>query len=114
MSATYKEIFIDQGSFFNDEIKLVDQYNLPLDLSDFTVKSEIRKTYNSTNVTAELVINIYNPTNGIIDLSLNSNVTSNIASGKYVYDTIIVSNTTNQVFRVQEGIAVVSPAVTKV
>ena len=46
------------------------------------------------------------------DLTLNANQTSNIVSGRYVYD-IELTDASNSVSRIVEGIVTVTPQVTR-
>ena len=44
---------------------------------------------------------------------MTSNITQNVASGRYVYDVVVKNNSSNTVIRVLEGIVNVMPQVTK-
>ena len=84
-----------------------DAYNL----TNFTAKSQVRKSYYSTSTTAEFIILINVPATGVINMSLSSANTANIAPGRYVYD-VVIKDTANTVTRVLEGIVNVTPQVT--
>ena len=111
MAAGYQELFIEQGSDFVTTITLDDVYGEPFDLSDYTGKSQIRKSYYSANATAEFTITIINPIAGVIGINLTSVNTSNVPAGRYVYD-IVIKNSNNERTRVLEGIVNVLPRVT--
>lgn len=111
MAAGYQELFIEQGSDYNTFITLDDASNEPYDLTGYQAKSQIRKSYYSTNATAEFAINIPDPIAGKISLTLNSANTANISAGRYVYD-IVIKDENNSVTRVLEGIVNVLPRVT--
>lgn len=111
MAAGYQELFIEQGSDFATSITLDDVDGTPFDLTDYTSKSQIRKSYYSANATAEFIISITNPTTGIIGLNLESANTANMAPGRYVYD-VVIKNNQNVKTRVLEGIVNVLPQVT--
>ena len=111
MAAGYQELFIEKGSDFNTSITLDDVDGLPYDLSGYTAKSQIRKSYYSANTTAEFIISINDPTTGVIGLTLDSANTANMAAGRYVYD-VIIKNNQNVKTRVLEGIVNVLPQVT--
>ena len=83
----------------------------PYDLTDYAAKSQIKKSYYSTNASADFVITINEPASGIIIFSLDSANTANISAGRYVYD-VIIKNSSNNVTRVLEGIVNVLPQVT--
>ena len=57
-------------------------------------------------------IDIADPLNGRIILTLSSANTANISAGRYVYDVVIKDTNTNGVTRVLEGIVNVLPRVT--
>ena len=113
MSA-YVELYIDQGSTFNNVINLTDDVtNTPINVANYTVVSQLRRSYYSANISANLVCSITDAANGEITLSLPAANTANIKPGRYVFDvkTIDNSNTTS---RVLEGVITVTPSVTKV
>jgi hypothetical protein len=112
MAAGYQELFIEQGADYNTTITLDDVDGTPYDLTGYTGKSQIRKSYYSANATAQFTITINNPTNGELILGLSSSNTANIAAGRYVYDVLIKDTTANTVTRVLEGIVNVLPRVT--
>ena len=112
MAAGYQELFIEQGSDYITTITLDDVDGMPYDLSGFTAKSQIRKSYYSSNATAEFTITITDPVTGVIGLNLDSANTANIAAGRYVYDVEISDNIT--VSRVVEGIVTVTPQITQI
>lgn len=112
MAAGYQEIFLEQGTTFTTNITLDDVDGVPFDLTGVQAKSQIRKSYYSANTTAEFDVVINSPTTGLILLVLDSQVTANIAAGRYVYD-VAIKDTANTVTRVLEGIVNVIPQVTR-
>ena len=112
MSAAYSNLYLDQGSTFSTSITLDDVYGELYDLSNFTVKSQIKKSYYSSNVTAQFNTSI-NVGSGTITLELNANTTANIAPGRYVYDTFITDNNVDISTKILEGILDVSASVTR-
>jgi hypothetical protein len=107
--ATKLNLVIDQGATYsNSSIIAYDTSNTAIDLSTYTIASKIRKHYASTNAVA---FTATGNSTGYISLSLIANATSNIVSGRYVYDVEITSNT-GIVTRVKEGIVTVTPQVT--
>lgn len=113
MAAGYQELFLEQGTDFSTSITLDDVYGEPFLLHGFIGKSQIKKSYYSTTAVAEFNVTINNPDTGVINLTLDSPTTSNIAAGRYVYD-VAVKDTLggNTVTRVLEGIVNVLPQVT--
>lgn len=111
MAAAYQELFLDQGSNYNTNITLDDVYGDAFDLTGYTAKSQIKKSYYSNTVSGEFIITINSPQNGTIILSMSAATSANIAPGRYVYDVIIKSNSSNTITRVLEGIVNVNPHV---
>ena len=112
MPAGYQELFLEQGTNFTTVITLNDVNNVAYDLTDTEAKSQIKKSYYSSSTTAEFDVTVTVPDRGIITLDLSSEVTSNIAAGRYVYD-VILKDSANSVTRILEGTVNVLPQVTK-
>jgi len=104
--ASKANITMDQGSTFSTDIYLVDDNNNPLDLTGYTGTSKMKKSYASNSATTFTV----NVVNGMVTLFLNSNTTTNLTPGKYVYDVVLSSNAAS--VRILEGIVTVAPGVT--
>lgn len=110
--AARADIVIDQGTTFTTSLNLTDNTGAPLNLTGYTAEGQIRQwytssTYNQFNVT------IPDPTNGQVILSLDSNTTSSMAYGRYVYDLITIDSGSNTITRIVEGTVTVTPAVTQ-
>jgi hypothetical protein len=109
--AEFVELFIDQGASFSSTITVKDANNNLLDLTDFTVSAQMRKSYYSSNaINFDIVIDA--PDFGLINMELNAETTSNITPGRYVFD-VKITDEFGDAIRVFEGIANVSPGVTK-
>ena len=111
MAAGYQELFLEQGTAFTTTITLADVNGDPFDLTNYQAKSLVKKSYYSSNTTAQFVIVMNDAANGVINMTLNSANTTNIAAGRYVYD-VIIKNSSNNITRVLEGIVNVLPQVT--
>jgi hypothetical protein len=112
MPAAYSNLYIEQGTSFNTTITVDDVYGDVYTLSNYTARSQIRKSYYSANTTA--VFNTAISANqGTITLSLTAAVTANITPGRYVYDTTITGTLNGEVTRILEGIVEISPSVTR-
>jgi hypothetical protein len=108
--ATKANILIDQGSTYTTDLNLTDENGDALNLSGYSANSQIRKHYTSSNsVTFSTSINAVA---GVITLSLTANQTSNLISGRYVYD-VELTDASNSVSRIVEGIVTVTPQVTR-
>lgn len=111
MAAGYQELFLEQGSDYVTTITINDASGDPFDLTDYDAKSQMKKSYYSTTVTANFVIEIAQPETGAVQISLDSANTANVAAGRYVYD-VVIKNSSNNVTRILEGIVNVLPQVT--
>jgi len=111
--AAYVELFMDQGATFNNVINLSDDLtNANINISGYIVLSQMRRSYYSANASANLTCQITNASTGEITISLESNETANIKSGRYLFD-IQVTTPSNTTVRLLEGIVTVTPRVTK-
>lgn len=111
--AAYVELFMDQGATFNNIINLSDDLtNANINVSGYIVRSQMRRSYYSTNATANIICTITNAADGEITMSLSANTTANIKSGRYLFDLETV-DTNGIVNRVLEGIITVTPEVTR-
>ena len=114
MPAGYQDLFLEQGTTFTTQMTLADNTGAPYNLNGFTVKSQARTSYYSSNVALNFTASVFNANSGIIQLSANSATTANVSSvQKLVYDVIIIETGTGSVTRVLEGQIFVSPSVTR-
>jgi hypothetical protein len=109
----YTELTINQGTTFIYNIDLKQDDGSNLNLSTSTFSGQIRKSYYSRKETANIVINVIDAANGKINLYISAANTANIAAGRYLYDVKMANNTSNVVTRIYEGVATVTPQVTK-
>ena len=103
-------LLIDQGTTFSSTINITDVDGEIIDLSGYTGASQMRKHYSSSNSTAFSVT--ITAATGEVTLSLSSNQTANLTAGRYVYD-VELTDSSNVISRVLEGIVTVSPNVTR-
>ncbi len=109
--ATKANLVVDQGATFSTSVSIVDDADIPFDLSEYTGAAQLRKHYTSSNATSFTVSLAGNT--GVISLSLTSSQSANLVAGRYVYDVEITNTSTNTVSRVVEGIVTVTPNVTR-
>lgn len=109
--ADFVEIQIEAGATFFTEVNVNDDSGSPKDLTNYTVKSQLRKSYYSSTA-VDFTINVSDPIDGIIEMSLSADTTANIRAGRYVYD-VEIKDSSNVVTRIFEGIATVLPNVTR-
>ena len=103
-----KNIVIDQGTTFSNTFILLDDSGEELIVSGYQARAQLRKHYLS-NTAIDFTCAL---SNGSVILSLSSSVTSNLVSGRWVYDIELIDSA-NVVSRAYEGIVSVTPEVTK-
>jgi hypothetical protein len=111
--AAYVELYMDQGANFRNVINLTDDVtNVNLDITGYTVRSQMRRSYYSVNPSANIVCTITDSPAGEITMSLDSANTSSIKAGRYLFDLETIDGN-GFVTRVLEGIITVTPQVTR-
>ena len=110
--ATISNIFIDQGADFSTTVTISDSSNSALDLTGYTALAQVRKTYESTTSTAFDATFASDRTTGQITISLTDTQTSALDYGRYVWD-LLITDAVGSKTRVVEGIATVSPSVSR-
>lgn len=111
--AAYAELYLDQGTTFNNVINLTDDLtNAYINVSGYTVRSQMRRSYYSQNASANIVCTITDAPNGEITMSMTAANTANLKPGRYLYDLEVV-DTNSTVSRILEGIITVTPEVTR-
>jgi hypothetical protein len=109
--AAYVELYMDQGTTFNNVINITDDVtNAVVNVSGYTITSQMRRSYYSANATSNIVCTITSAANGEITMSMASANTANIKSGRYLFDVKTI-DTSNVVSRILEGIITVTPQV---
>ena len=111
MATTYN-LAIDQGTDFSNTFTLKDSSNTVRNLTGYTGKAQLRRSYASTSNVA-FTINIASPTNGNVVVTLSNAVTANLKYGRYFYDLELTLTSANTIERAFEGIATVFPEVTR-
>lgn len=112
MAAGTYDIIIDQGSDFALQVQ-VEQEGSYVALSSHTARAQLRPTPTSNTLTATFTCTITDAANGILKLDLTNATTANIAAGKYYYDLELVNTSSNTVSRLLQGVARVTPEVTR-
>jgi len=106
------DLVIEQGVKFQRTVQIKDKDNAVVDILGDDFDGQIRKRHNSTDVEANFAISITDAANGKISVSITENTTKAMDAGEYVYDITWTPSISNKV-RLLEGIAVVSPGVTR-
>lgn len=111
--ATTSNLYIDQGATFSAIISVRGSDGNPLDLSLYTVKSQMRKSYGSTTAYA-FDASVYDPLSGKIKLGLAAESSSAIKPGRYLYDVEITAMVGGAKARVAEGLVILTPEITQI
>ena len=110
--ATISNLFIDAGSDYSVIVTVRDSLGQPINLTDYTVKSQLRKSYKSS-VFFDFDATVYDGPTGKIRLALSNDVTDEIEPGRWLYDVEITFGDGGPKRRVLEGIATVTPQITQ-
>lgn len=108
----YAELTIDQGATFSTTLDLTNDDNTPMNLANTSFVAQIRKSYYSTNPTANITVTVTDAANGAIRMELDSANTANIKPGRYLYD-LKMTDSDNISVRVVEGIVTITPQVSR-
>jgi hypothetical protein len=110
--AQFIELDLDQGTDFSYDLDLTTDDGTPINVTNYTFSSSIKKSYYSTANTATFTITVVNAANGNLRFSIASTITANIKAGRYLFDVkqIDSGNTTS---RILEGVIRVNPQITK-
>ena len=110
--AGFVELYLDQGTDFTSTINVSDDVtNEYVNVVNYSVTSDIRRSYYSANVSASFTCSIGNTALGEIILSMDSGVSANLKPGRYVFD--VLADTGISKTRLLEGIITISPRVTR-
>ena len=88
MTVFVKNLIINAGEDFTEDLEIFSASGTLVDLTDFTVQSQLRKHPDSTKF-VEIAVSITNPTQGKINVSIADTVTATIKPGRHVYDILL-------------------------
>ena len=108
--AGFAELTIDQGANFSTAVTVKDANGSGLNLSGYTVASQMRKSYYSTTAN-NFTATVTGIANGEITLSMTAANTSNLTAGRALYD-LLISDSSGVKTRVVEGIVTILPNIT--
>lgn len=110
--ATISNLFVDAGANYSNIITVTASNGQPLDLTGYSVASQMRKSYQSS-IAYAFTASIYNALTGKVRLQLDSDDSSLIPAGRWLYDVEITSPSGTKT-RVVEGIVTVNPQITQI
>ena len=112
MAVYVANLQIETGVDFEHLFSLGDNdNNTVLNLSGFTVDSQVRK-WAGSNTAVSFASTVPSPLDGEIRVSLGSTVTTDMKPGRYVYD-VVLTDTTGTKYKVVEGMVLVRAGVTR-
>jgi hypothetical protein len=106
MSVYVRNLKIDSGADFSEELQLTQTGGAVVNLSGFTAHSHLRKHPNSSKYTV-MGVYINNAAQGKVTVSLASTTTLDIKEGRYVWDLLLVRPNNTKTIAV-EGTALVT------
>jgi hypothetical protein len=109
--AVYANLSLDQGSDFSSTIFVTDNAGDEMDLTNFTHRGQVRKSYSSTTSVNFATLTLA-PVNGQIQMNLTGAQTLAMKHGRYVYDVEVIS-ASGVTTRVVEGQLEVTPSVSR-
>lgn len=109
--ALYNDLIVDQGSNYNGKIPVFSKNGLPIDITGFSSRGQIRKNHMSLTA-IDFTTQIDNPELGEVFISLTPEQTSLMKPGRYVFDVEIYNDDESNVIRIAEGQVEVTPRVT--
>ena len=112
MAAGTYDIVIDQGSDFAIEVAISEDGTVT-PIQTHTARAQLRPSPTSSTKTADFTCTITNASQGKIKMSIGNSTTASISSGKYYNDLELVNTSTNTVTRLLQGVARVTPEVTR-
>lgn len=110
--ASIANLYVDQGSTYSNIITVASTSGSALDLSGYTIASQMRKSYGSSTYYT-FTASVYDAATGKVRLQLTSTQTSAIPAGRYLYDIEITNTSTSAKTRILEGIVIVTPEITQ-
>lgn len=117
MAAAVYDIYIEQGATFRLLATWKDGNNAPIDLTSYTARMQVRRTYNSPDpplltFTTENGGITLGGTAGTVSVLGLATITDDIPAKPGVYDLELVAND-GTVTRLLQGFVTISPEVTK-
>ena len=111
--AIAQNIIINSDADYLKEFTAKDDTGTVIDLTGYTVAAQLRKTYASSASTTFAPVKVSDVL-GTFTLALTDvqTATGTLERGRHVYD-VTITDGSGDITRIQEGIATVSPSVTR-
>ena len=112
--ALIKNLYIDQGTSFAATTTVTNRLlSSDLDLRNSTIYAHIKKSSESTTITASFHCTYILESHTLI-IYLNDDETAAIFPGRYEYDVIVKDINRNSTIRIMEGLVTINSGVTKI
>lgn len=113
MAVYVSNLVINTGTTFEQSFTLESSDSTtPVDLTDYTFTSQMRKHPASSSFT-NFTVTVLNAAAGKVQIGLTTTQTSSLKPGRYVYDVLAENTFFNKTVRVIEGMVLVREGVTK-
>ena len=109
MSVYVRNLVINAGEDFSEDMDLIKTSGLPVNISGFTAVSHLRKSPNSSTYTG-IAVSFRDPTTGKITVSIANTISAYIKPGRHVYDIMLLRPNGTKTIAV-EGTALVRPGI---
>ena len=106
------DISLKQGETWSKVLTLKDDNDSVINVTNDTFRGQVRKHHSSTDIQATFTFTITDGTNGVVAWTLSATDSAACSSGNLVYDIEWVKQN-GYVTRILEGLAEISPEVTK-
>ena len=110
--ATISNLYVDAGSTYSNIITVTASNGQALNLSGYSVASQMRKSYQSSTAYA-FTASVYDAATGKIRLQLTDEQSAAIPAGRWLYD-VEIESPSGAKTRVVEGIVTVNPQITQI
>ena len=67
MAASYTDQYLEQGTTFTNQLTLTDSYGNPYNLTAFTINSQAKKSYISSNVAFQFTATVANAVTRVLE-----------------------------------------------
>lgn len=106
-------IQIDQGSTYSQNLTLTDSSLVPINLSGYDVRGQIRRRYSSTTGLENFTASVISEPSGIISISLTDDQTAALPVSMLGYDIEIYTSGDATVERILNGKVEIFPEYTR-
>jgi len=113
--ATSYNISIYQGDLFQATLSVKDANNIPINLTNYDVRGQVRASYGSTGILLDLEPVVTNEASGLISITIPSTVSREMPIGMFLYDIERYPSglTTGNSTKLMRGKFIILPEVTR-